>query len=190
MKNPMTPATFRFVAQHLNHCATAVPPDRKVARKTGHGAQSFLQGLGKKRSSHYYIYVTNQQMYSDTTCLLSCLGVVHIFNIFLCIACIVFNCLVCIVVVVVCVLLSSYVYLLYYMCIAVFTLDTGLRVRSQYSEGLATGHLDTGFSWFPCVYKQLLRWFPRFQVATTCFSCGPPDLNLLVTNFIFCIHVK
>ena len=31
MKNPMTPAgiepaTFQFVAQHLNHCATAVPP--------------------------------------------------------------------------------------------------------------------------------------------------------------------
>jgi len=30
MKNPSTPAgielaTFRFVAQHLNHCATAVP---------------------------------------------------------------------------------------------------------------------------------------------------------------------
>jgi len=30
MKNPMTPAgiepaTFRFVAQHINHCATAVP---------------------------------------------------------------------------------------------------------------------------------------------------------------------
>ena len=22
--------------------------------------------------------------------------------------------------------------------------------RSQYSEGPATGHLDTGFSWFPC----------------------------------------
>jgi len=33
MKNPLTPAgiepaTFRFVAQHLNHCATAVPPCR------------------------------------------------------------------------------------------------------------------------------------------------------------------
>ena len=32
MKNPLTPAgiepvTFRFVAQHLNHCATAVPND-------------------------------------------------------------------------------------------------------------------------------------------------------------------
>jgi len=30
MKNPLTPAgvepaTFRFVAQHLNHCVTAVP---------------------------------------------------------------------------------------------------------------------------------------------------------------------
>jgi len=30
MKNPLTPsgiepATFRFVTQHLNHCATAVP---------------------------------------------------------------------------------------------------------------------------------------------------------------------
>ena len=47
-----------------------------------------------------------------------------------------------------------------------------------------------GFCWFPCVYKQMLRWFPRFQVATTCFSCSPPDLNLLVTNFIFCMHVK
>jgi len=62
--------------------------------------------------------------------------------------------------------------------------------RSQYSEGPATSHLDTGFSWFPCVYKQMLRWFTTFQVATTCLSCGPPDFNLVVTNFIFCIHVK
>jgi len=30
------------------------------------------------------------------------------------------------------------------------TLDAGLLARSQYSEGPATGHLDTGFSWFPC----------------------------------------
>ena len=63
---------------------------------------------------------------------------------------IVVSCLVCIVVVVLCVLLSSYVYLLYYVCIAVFTLDARLLARSQYSEGPATGHLDTGFSWFPC----------------------------------------
>jgi len=66
----------------------------------------------------------------------------------------------------------------------------GLLARSQYSEGPATGHLDIGFSWFPCAGKQMLRWFPRFQVATTCFSCSPPDLNLLVTNFIFFKHVK
>jgi len=98
--------------------------------------------------------------------------------------------LVCIVVVVLCALLSSYVYLLYYVCIAVFTLDVGLLAKIQYSEGPATGHLDTGFSWFPCVYKQMLRWFLRLQVATTCFSCNPPDLNLLATSFIFCIHVK
>jgi len=51
------------------------------------------------------------------------------------------------------------VYLLYYVCIALFTLDVGLLARSQYSEGPATGHLDTGFSRFPCVYKQMLRWF-------------------------------
>jgi len=72
--------------------------------------------------------------------------------------------------------MSSYVYLLYYVCIAVFILDAGLLARNQYSEGPATGHLDTGFSWFPYVYKQMLRWFPRFQVATTCFSCSPPDI--------------
>ena len=45
-------------------------------------------------------------------------------------------------------------YFLYYVCIAVFTLDVGLLARSQHSEVPATGHLDTGFSWFPCVYKQ------------------------------------
>jgi len=71
----------------------------------------------------------------------------------------------------------SCVYCCHLMCICCtmyalmfFTLDAGLLARSQYSEGPATGHLDTGFSCFPCIYKQMLRWFPRFQVATTCFS--------------------
>ena len=100
------------------------------------------------------------------------------------------SCLVCIVVVVLCVLLSSYVYLLYCVCIVGFTLDAGLLARSQYSEGPATGHLDTGFSRFRCAYKQTLRRFPTFQVATTCFSHSPPDLNSVVTNFKFCMHVK
>ena len=67
-----------------------------------------------------------------------------------CLVCIVVSCLVYIVVVVLCVVLSSYVYLLYDLCIVVCTLDAGPLVRSQYSEGPATGHLDTGFSWFSC----------------------------------------
>jgi hypothetical protein len=75
-----------------------------------------------------------------------------------------------------------YVYLLYYVCVAFLTLDAGLLARSQYPEVPATGHLDTDFSWFPCVYKRMLRWFPSLQVATTCFSCSPPDLNFLVTS--------
>jgi hypothetical protein len=74
-------------------------------------------------------------------------------------------------------------------CIAVLNLDAGLLARSQYPEGPATGHLDTGFSWFPCVYKRMLRWFPSFQVATTCLSCSPPVLNSLVTFFHILVHV-
>ena len=42
-----------------------------------------------------------------------------------------------------------------------FTLDAGMLARSQYSGGPATGHLDTGFPWFPCVYKQMAPKTPR-----------------------------
>ena len=66
------------------------------------------------------------------------------------------SCLVCIVVIILCV----FVVLCVHCCF--FTLDAGLLARSQYTEGPATGHLDTGFSWFPCVYKQMLRRFPTF----------------------------
>ena len=83
-----------------------------------------------------------------------------------------------------CVFVVPYVYLLYYMCIVILTLDAGLLATSQYPEGPATGHIDTGFPWFPCVYKRMLRRFQSFQVATTCLSCSPPDLNFLVT-FLF-----
>jgi len=44
---------------------------------------------------------------------------------------------------------TSYVCLLYYVCVAVLTLDVGLLARSQNPEGPATGHLDTGFLVFP-----------------------------------------
>jgi hypothetical protein len=45
----------------------------------------------------------------------------------------------------VCVLL----YLSYCVGIAGVTLDAKLLARIHYSEGPATGHLHTGFSWFP-----------------------------------------
>jgi len=42
--------------------------------------------------------------------------------------------------------------LFYCMCIAVLhTLVAALLARSQYPECPATGHLSTGFSWFPFV---------------------------------------
>jgi hypothetical protein len=82
-----------------------------------------------------------------------------------------------------CVYVVLYVYLLHYICIAAPTLDAGLLASSQYPEGPTTGHLGTGFSWFPCVYKRMLRWFPRPPVATACFSCSPPDLNFLLTFY-------
>jgi hypothetical protein len=100
----------------------------------------------------------------------------------ICLACIVasyvYLCILCVFVV-------PYAYLLYYVCIAALTLDAGLLARSQYPEGPATGNLDTGYSWFPRVYKRMLRWFQSFQFATTCFSFSPPDLNFLVECFIF-----
>jgi len=50
-----------------------------------------------------------------------------------------------------CIFVTSCV-LFYYVCTAVLhTLVAGLPARSQYPEGLATGHLGTGFSWFPYV---------------------------------------
>ena len=112
----------------------------------------------------------------------------------ICLVCFVASFVLCVIVVGwPCVLLQLSCICVVILCVFVvlffFTLDAGLLARSQYSEGPATGHLDTGFSWFLCVYKQMLRWFPTFQVATTCFSCSPADLNLLVTNFMFCIHV-
>ena len=44
------------------------------------------------------------------------------------------------------------VYCFTVLCTAVLhALVAPLLARSQYPEGPATGHLDTGFSWFPCV---------------------------------------
>jgi len=75
-----------------------------------------------KNTRNYIQYFLTLVLFTFCTCyILRCLG------------CLVVSCLVCIVVVVLCVLLSSYVYLLYYVCIAVFNFDAGLLARSQYS---------------------------------------------------------
>jgi len=93
--------------------------------------------------------------------------------------------LLCIVFYLVCIFVTSCV-LFYYVCMYVLhTLVAGLLARSQYPEGPAIGHLGTVFSWFPCVYKRILRCCPRLQDATACFSCSPPDLNFLDPFFIF-----
>jgi len=49
MKNPMTPAgiepaTFRFVAQHFNHCATAVPPKQRSLQVISVSVVCYLNG--------------------------------------------------------------------------------------------------------------------------------------------------
>jgi len=53
-----------------------------------------------------------------------------------------------------CIFVTSCV-LFYYVCTAVLhTLVAGLLARNQYPEGSATGHLATGFSWFPFVKSE------------------------------------
>jgi hypothetical protein len=47
------------------------------------------------------------------------------------------------------------VYIFCTVGIDVFTLDARLLARSQYPEGPVTGHLDTGFCWFPRVFNPL-----------------------------------
>jgi hypothetical protein len=109
-----------------------------------------------------------------TVYLLSCVFVV-LFIVVLCICCPVY--------LLYCVLLYCLLCICCTVGIDVFTLDAGLLARGQYSEGPATGHLDKGFSWFPRVFKHMLRWFPRFKDATTCFSCSHPDVNLEASQF-------
>jgi hypothetical protein len=70
-----------------------------------------------------------------------------------------------------------------------YTLVAGLLARSQYPEGPSIGHLSTGFSWFSSVYKRMLKWFPRLQAATACFSCSRPDLNFVGPYFLFMLSV-
>ena len=122
-------------------------------------------------------YVHFWELYLSCVYCLCVFVVLGVFVVLLCVFVVLLMCIYC--------TLCVFVVLCVYCCF----LDAGLLARSQYLEGTATGHLDTGFSWFPCVYKRMLRWFPSFQVATTCLSCSPPYLNFLVT-FSFFFHIR
>ena len=78
-----------------------------------------------------------------------CICLSYVYLLYLMCICCTLMCICCTLMCICCTyvyLLYSYAYLLYYVCIAVLTLDAGLLARSQYPEGPATGHLDTGFS--------------------------------------------
>ena len=72
-----------------------------------------------------------------------------------CVLLLVLGCVVCdccwLAVCIVLVVLYMCCYLMCICCTFFLTLDAGLLAKSQYSEGPVTGHLDTGFSWFPYV---------------------------------------
>ena len=70
-----------------------------------------------------------------------------------------------------------YVFVILVLCLCCcFTLDAGLLARSPYPASPATGHLDTGFSWFPCVYKRMLSVTELYSGET----CS------VVTQFVEC----
>ena len=51
------PATFRFVAQHLNHCATAVPTESRSYVKNKENYWLCLIG-----NIHFFLYACNLSM--------------------------------------------------------------------------------------------------------------------------------
>ena len=115
-----------------------------------------------------------------------CFSYVHFLNC-ICLACIV---------VILSVFVVSYVYLQYLTCICctMCVLRSYFRCRTVGQKSVSGRSCDRPprhrFSWFPCVYKRRLRWFPSFQVAPTCLSNNPPNLNFLVTFPHICVHVK
>jgi len=74
--------------------------------------------------------------------------------------------LLCIVFYLVCIFVTSCVLFCCVHIAVLHMLVAGLLARNQYPEGPVTGHLDTGFSWFPFVYKQMLLHAPRVALLT------------------------
>jgi hypothetical protein len=58
------------------------------------------------------------------------------------------------------------------------------------SEWVSRRLVSTELLGFPVSTSECWRWFPSFQVASTCLSCSPPDLNFLVTFFPYLFTCK
>ena len=113
---------------------------------------------------------------------LSLFFLMRIFVNCICLACIVVILCVFVYLICICCTLCVFVLLCVYCCSYYRCRTAGLKSVTGRSCDRPPRHR---ISWFPCVYRRMLRWFPSFQVATTCFSCSPPDLNFLVTFFIY-----
>jgi hypothetical protein len=70
--------------------------------------------------------------------------------------------------------------------INVFLVDARLLARGQYLKGPATSHLNTGFSWFLRVFKQMLSLFPRLRKLIFFRHRNFSNQPLLAVNFSIC----
>ena len=187
-KHVNVPTNFHCVLRLKMYGAMLLSPPTRIVTMWGinTGTNLFIETDEKVAVQHIPVYIQNfkKGVYFSGICIIvlkyrgeTILKTRYSTFFLLCFQC----ALLLTVVGLVCIVVTSCV-LLYCVCITILdTLVAGLLARIQYPEGPATGHLGTGFSWCPCVYKRMLRWFPRLQVATACFSCRPPDLNFLVT---------
>jgi len=76
MKNPLTPAgiepaAFRFVAQHLNHCATVVPSNPHILKRkseTGYPRAKIMFGLKYLENNPKEIFHSTSQRVKRDLC--------------------------------------------------------------------------------------------------------------------------
>jgi hypothetical protein len=60
-----------------------------------------------------------------------------------------------------------------------------------HQEGPATSHLGTSFLGFSSVFRQMLRLFPRTQVATACLLASHAAFPIEIhQNWFPCFEVK
>jgi len=70
------------------------------------------------------------------------------------------------------------------MCVLLFfTLDAGLLARSQYSEGPATGHLDTGFFLVSLCLKANGETVPKIPSCNCMLLMQPSELKFSSNQF-------